>query len=187
MLRTNLSFLEYINQLKNSTLGKNNITYKTFLKGKKILFQGEKAHYVMLIKEGITKVFISEPNEKEYILEFLGKGEIIGEIELIRKIPCLCNVEAMTDVTVYTIQISYFENLLKTDLALNNLLNDEFAQRIVNTCKRASYQQLYTTEHNLGKLLDMLQKQEIEISKEEMAAYLGITIRSLNRAFKNLK
>lgn len=32
----------------------------------------------MIVKEGITKCFFTEDNDKEYILEFLGKGEIIG-------------------------------------------------------------------------------------------------------------
>ncbi|WP_434086991.1 cyclic nucleotide-binding domain-containing protein [Sphingobacterium faecium] len=37
-------------------------------------------------------------NDKEYIVEFLGKGEIVGEIELLRKMPCLCSIQATRDV-----------------------------------------------------------------------------------------
>lgn len=116
----------------------------------------------------------------------MGKGEIVGEIELIRNIPCLCNIEAMTDVIVYAISIPYFTSLLKNEIGLNNLLLEVFAERIVNTSSRASYQQLYTTEYTLAKLLELQSKQEIEISREDKAAYLGITIRSLNRALKSL-
>lgn len=74
--------------------------------------------------------------------------------------------------------------MAKSDLKLNNLLLDVFAERIINTASRASYQQLYTIEHSLGKLLELQSKQEISISKEDMASYLGVTVRSLNRAFK---
>jgi len=81
---------------------------------------------------------------------------------------------------------NYFAGLLKTDLKVNNLLLDTFAERIINTASRASYQQLYTIEHSLGKLLELQSKQEISISKEDMASYLGVTVRSLNRAFKRL-
>ena len=100
--------------------------------------------------------------------------------------PCLCSIEAITEVTVYSMSIPYFQSLIKNDLSLNNLLLDVFAERIVNTSSRASYQQLHTTEHTLSQLLEV-KSREMEISKEDMAAYLGITVRSLNRALKELQ
>ncbi|ASK29008.1 Crp/Fnr family transcriptional regulator [Chryseobacterium sp. T16E-39] len=186
MLRTNHAFLSYLEQLYANRRRTDDIVIKSFSKGKRILTQNESSSTIMLINDGITKCYFAEENEKEYIIEFLGKGEIIGEIEFIKNINCLCSIEAITDVTVYAISISYFRSLIKTDLILNNLLLDVFAERIVNTSTRASYQQLYTTEHTLAKLLELQSKQEIEISKEDQAAYLGVTIRSLNRALKAL-
>lgn len=184
MLRTNQSFLDYVQELYEQQERKEDIIVKQYTKGKKLFFQNEKATKIMLIKKGITKCFFTEDNDKEYILEFLGKGEIIGEIEFIRKISCLCNIEAMTDVTVYTIAPHYFSELIKSDLKLNNLLLDVFAERIINTASRASYQQLYTIDHSLSKLLELQSKQKIFISKDDMASYLGVTVRSLNRALK---
>lgn len=186
MLRTNQLFLNYQENLYEKQQRKEDIVVRSFSKGDRIFTQGEIPSKIMLIKEGITKCFFVEENDKEYIVEFLGKGEIIGDIELIRNICCLCSIEAITDVTVYAIAIPYFRTLIKTDLSLNNLLLDIFAERIVNTSKRASYQQLYTAEHTLSQLLELQKKEGIEISKEDMAAYLGITVRSLNRTLKNL-
>ncbi len=186
MLRTNQSFLAYAAQLYELQKRKENIIVKHYTKGERLLSQNERSAKVLLIKEGLTKCFFTEENDKEYILEFLGKGEIVGEIEVIRNIPCLCNIEAMTDVRVYAFTIPFFRLLLESDLTLNNLLLDVFAERIVNTASRASYQQLYTTEHSLSKLLALQSRQGMSISKEDMAAYLGITIRSLNRALKTL-
>jgi CRP-like cAMP-binding protein len=184
MLRTNQAFSAYIKTLYETQQRKENIVIKSFPKGKNLLTQHERQSKVMLIKKGITKCFFSEENGKEYILEFLGEGEIIGEIEAIRNTPCLCNIQAMTDVEVYAISIPYFSELVKSSLELNNLLLNVFVERIVNTSSRASYQQLYTTEHSLAKLLELQSRQDIEISKEDMAAYLGVTVRSLNRAMK---
>lgn len=186
MLRTNQFFLDYLEQLYLKQMRKEDIVIKSFPKGKRLFEQHEKVTKIMLIKEGITKCFFTEENDKSYIVEFLSRGEILGEIELIRKIPCLCSIEAITDVVVYAISLPYFSSLLSTDIHLNNLLLDVFAGRIVNTSSRASYQQLYTTEYTLIKLLDLQEKHDIEISREEKAAYLGITIRSLNRALKEL-
>ncbi|WP_353096477.1 Crp/Fnr family transcriptional regulator [Empedobacter brevis] len=187
MLRTNQSFLAYAEMLYEQQERKEAIVIKQYAKGQRLLNQDEAASKVMLVREGITKCFFTEGNEKEYILEFLGKGEIIGEIEFIRNIPCLCTIEAMTDVTVYAFSVSYFESLLKRDIGLNGILLNVFAERIVNTSSRASYQQLYTIEHSLTKLLDLQTKQSIKLSKEDMAAYLGVSVRSLNRGLKNIK
>lgn len=186
MLRTNQSFLAYTEERYLGQDRKEDIIVRTYGRGQRLLSQQEPVSRILLIKEGITKCFFSEENDKEYILEFLGKGEIIGEIELIRQIPCLCNIEAMTDVIVYAIAIPYFRYLLDTDFRLNGLLLNVFAERIVNTASRASYQQLYTVEHSLGKLLELQTKQDIVLSKDDMAAYLGISVRSLNRGLKNL-
>lgn len=186
MLRTNQPFLDYLEQLYIRQDHKGNIVLKPFEKGNKILTQNEISTKIMLIKSGITKCYFVEENDKEYIVEFLGKGEIVGEIEVIKNVPCLCSIEAITEVTVYSMSIPYFQSLIKNDLTLNNLLLDVFAERIVNTSSRASYQQLHTTEHTLSQLLDV-KSREMEISKEDMAAYLGITVRSLNRALKELQ
>ncbi|KAA0130110.1 Crp/Fnr family transcriptional regulator [Chryseobacterium sp. SN22] len=186
MLRTNQPFLDYLEQLYTRPDHQGNIVLKPFEKGDKILTQNEISTKIMLIKSGITKCYFVEENDKEYIVEFLGKGEIVGEIEVIKNVPCLCSIEAITEVTVYSMSIPYFQSLIKNDLTLNNLLLDVFAERIVNTSSRASYQQLHTTEHTLSQLLEVKSK-EMEISKEDMAAYLGITVRSLNRALKELQ
>lgn len=184
MLRTNQSFLVYVQALYEQRQRKEDIIIKQYAKGQKLFFQNEKATKVMLIKEGIAKCFFTEDNDREYILEFLGKGEIIGEIEFIRKIVCLCNMEAMTDLMAYAIDPDYFSELIKNDLKLNNLLLNVFAERIIHTSSRASYQQLYTIEHSLGKLLELQSKQQIAISKDDMASYLGVSVRSLNRTLK---
>lgn len=187
MLRTNQLFINYVEDLYEKQVRKEDVIIRSFSKGERIFTQNEKPSKVMLIKEGITKCFFVEENDKEYIVEFLGKGEIIGEIELIRDISCLCSIEAVTDVIVYSVNILYFKTLIQSDLSLNNHLLNVFSERIVNTSRRASYQQLYAAEHTLAKLLELQKQQEIEISKEDMAAYLGITVRSLNRTLKNLE
>ncbi|MET0299907.1 MAG: Crp/Fnr family transcriptional regulator [Flavitalea sp.] len=185
MLRTNKAFFHHIEHLYNEEKLKQDVVIRNFRKGELLLEQDQPAKKVMLIREGITKCYFSEANDKEYIVEFLGQGEILSEIEVIRNTNCLCNIQAITDGSVFAISIPYFRKLIQTDLQLNNLLLNEFAERLVNTAKRASYQQLYPAEHNLAKLRALMETQKLQISKEDMSAYLGITLRSLNRALKS--
>ncbi|MBV8326570.1 Crp/Fnr family transcriptional regulator [Chryseobacterium sp.] len=186
MLRTNQTFLNYFKEIYKKDEARGNLELAFFSRGEKLLIQGQQVSRIMLIKEGIVKCYFAEENGKEYIVEFLGGGEILGEIELIKNTVCLCGIEALSEVVVYTAGHSYFKSLIENDIKLNHLLLDVFADRIINTSSRASYQQLYTIEHTLSQLLKMQAKQGMEISKENMAAYLGITVRSLNRILKNI-
>ena len=185
MLRTNTELLSYIDKLYQDRHV--DIRLQDFEKDSLLLRQGETNQRVFVIKDGIAKCFFLEENGKDYILEFMSKGQVLGEIEVIRKINCLCNVAALTALQVYAIPASVFKQLLAEDLNLNKILLEELAERIINTSSRASFQQLYTVEHGLTKLLALQKNQGIEITKEDMAAYLGITLRSLNRALKSLE
>ena len=187
MLRTNNAFLSFIEQLYNNQHHKEDIQLKEYSREQLILCQGERPAKVLLIKEGITTVDINEEGDRRFIVEFLGKGESIGEIEIVKNVTCLCNVRALTPVKAYAISIPYFTSLVEKDLAFNRFLLETFAERIINTSARASFQQLHTIEHSLTKLLELLKVQQMSISKEDMAAYLGITLRSLNRTLKKLK
>jgi CRP-like cAMP-binding protein len=187
MLRTNNAFLSYVEELYNTQPHKEDILLKEYFKGQLLLRQGERPAKVLLLKEGITTVDINEDGDRRFIVEFLGKGESVGEIEIIKNVTCLCNVRALTPVKAYAISIPYFISLLQKDLSFNRFVLETFAERIINTSARASFQQLHTVEHSLAKLLQLMKVQEMNISKEDMAAYLGITIRSLNRTLKKLK
>lgn len=186
MLRTNQSFLAYVSNLYEKQNRKEDIIVRSFEEGELLVSQNEEVNKVILLREGIVKCSLTEKNGKEYILEFSGSGEIIGELESIREVKALCTIEALTAVKVYSISIPYFKKLLKEDIVFNGFLLNVFAERISNTSSRASYQQLYTVEESLNRLLELQSEQDIKISKENMAAYLGVSVRSLNRSLKSL-
>ncbi|RDC54544.1 Crp/Fnr family transcriptional regulator [Pedobacter chinensis] len=186
MLRTNLDFLFFIERFCAENKD-SNIILKTFTSGFRFIEQGEKITNIYIIKDGITKCFISEENGKDFIIEFLGKGEIVGELEAIKKIDCLCNVEAISEVTAYAIPDHIFLSLTEKNSAFTKILLQELSTRIIQTSSRASFQQLYTLEYGLQKLLKLQTDEQISISKEDMAAYLGISVRSFNRTLQQLK
>ncbi|QPH38995.1 Crp/Fnr family transcriptional regulator [Pedobacter endophyticus] len=185
MLRTNLAFLSFIEKL-HSEQPDSGILVKSFSPGTRFINQGDKIANVYIVKDGITKCFISEENGKDFIIEFLGKGEIAGELEAIKKIDCLCNVETISEVTVYAIPNRIFMSLTDTNPAFTQMLMQELATRIIQTSSRASFQQLYALEYGVLKLLKLQTEAQISIAKEDMAAYLGISLRSFNRTLKQL-
>jgi CRP-like cAMP-binding protein len=186
MLRTNPEFLQFIQNLFAANQSQEAFAIRSYPRGSLILRQGSPAVRVSVIREGITKAYFSEENGKDFIIEFLGTGEILGDLEAVHNIPCLCTVEALTEVEVYSINMDFFRGMLQKDLTLNQLLLRAVSGRVINTSQRSSQQQLYTVEHAVKRLLELQSRQELHFSKEDMAAYLGITLRSLNRALKNL-
>lgn len=186
MLRTNVHLLSYVEQLYKEQTSKD-IILKEYPKGCFIFNQSEKSSKVIIIKEGFAKCFFSEKNGKDFIVEFLGEGEIAGEIEAIRNIQCLCHIEALSDIQVYQFSANTFRLLMKQNSQFNQLLINELAERIINTSSRASLQQVYSIKNGLHKLITLQERQRLRISKADMAAYLGVDIRSLNRVLKTIK
>ncbi|WP_316826242.1 Crp/Fnr family transcriptional regulator [Pedobacter miscanthi] len=185
MLRTNLTFLSFIERFCTEN-NEANITLKNFKAGYRFIEQGEKISNIYIIKDGISKCFISEENGKDFIIEFLGKGEVVGELEALKKINCLCNVAAISEVTAYVIPDYLFHSLISQSSEFTTILLQELSTRIIQTSTRASFQQLYTLEYALLKLLKLQADEHISISKEDMAAYLGISVRSFNRSLKQV-
>lgn len=187
MLRTNNELLSYVEQLHKDKNSSENIFLKSFSDNQLLLRQGALPQRVFVIKQGMVSCFISEDNGKDFIVEFLSGGEIVGEIEAMRNVGCICSVKALTSLEVYCLTIPFFKALLQKDLHFNKMLLQVLADRISNTSSRAAFQQLYTLEHGLAKLLELQSEQNINLSKEQMAAYLGVSVRSLNRGIKNIE
>ena len=187
MLRENPDFLEYIKGLYAEHSEERVIRQVNFAPKDFLMRQGSVLREAYVIAQGVCKISIEEENGKAYILEFLGKGEILGELELLRDTGCLCNVQALEHVCVYSLPKAYFFKLLETDFKLNHLMIQAFAERISNTSKKASFQKLYTLEDTLKEFMRLQVEQQLEVSKQDLAEYLGISVRSLNRTLKNME
>jgi CRP-like cAMP-binding protein len=83
--------------------------HKVICKRSKITFPDQAAPNVMLIQSGFTKCFFNEENDKEFIVEFLGKGNRRRNRKY-RQMPCLCNIEAITSVSAFVIPSAIFKN-----------------------------------------------------------------------------
>lgn len=186
MLFTNPDFSAYMEQLAGSSQG-GHIATRQYAPGAMLLRQGENIHHVYIIREGITKCYMREENGKDFIFEFLGQGEVTGELEVIRKAACLCTIEAITPVSAWAIPRDLFSSWLYKDATLNRLVMEELATRLAQTCIRASYQQIYPLEYGLLRFLVLIEQQELHLSKKDIAGYLAISVRSFNRTIKQLR
>ncbi|HWK03549.1 MAG TPA: Crp/Fnr family transcriptional regulator [Puia sp.] len=186
MIRTNLKLLQLMDSLAVSVHSKGALVQRSFPERQRLITQEHQHSSVYVIKSGIVKCYITEENGKDYILEFLGEGEVLGEMEALRHTPGMCTVEAVTPLIVYKMSNTQFGHFLRTQPDFNATVMELLATRLANTAIKGARQQLYTLSHTLRQLLSALNSQHITFTKQHLSEYLGISIRSLNRLLKNL-
>lgn len=160
------------------------ILLRHFPKGHSVIDQGAVPANVFVIKSGIVKCTFAD-QDKEFILEFMGEGEVLGEIEAICKAPAFSCVRTISEVSAYMIGKTSFTDLLARHATFNLAILETLAVKVANTATRNARQQLNTLEHNLANLMKMLESEQLPCTKQELADYLGITLRSLNRLLKD--
>lgn len=184
MVRKNQLLLNFIEKI----VSENDQVQVLYLEsGQKLMEQGRLIPACYIIKSGIVKCYISEENGKDYLLEILGAGEIVGELEMLQKSKSLSNVKAISATELYQIDQANFYALTELNKEFNQLLLSILAERLSRTAVRSSYQQVYPLTYNLVRLLQLFSNQELKITKNELSEYLGVSIRSLNRSMKQLR
>jgi CRP-like cAMP-binding protein len=186
MIRTNTELLEYIEELSNSTFEKY-FTKQIFDNQQTLIYQGKRVSSVYIIKNGLAKCYLTEENGNEFIQEFFAEGEIFGEIEILQKDLSFCSIQAISDLTVYQIPGDDFQELLIKDQKFNQLILKSLASKIRYKAIRHAYNQTFPIEAKLLRLKEQFPELTQKISKADIANYLGITLRSLNRTINELK
>lgn len=185
MITTNLQLRNLMEELTGNENTGNAITLRTLQPKQRLIVQDQALQSVYIIRSGVTKCFITENNERDYILDFLGEGEILGEIEAIRHTRATCTIEAITPLTVYAMSSVQFHHFFKTQPAFGSVVLELIAARLARISEKAARQQLYTLSEILPQLLSALESQQITFTKQDLSEYLGISVRSLNRLLKD--
>lgn len=182
MIRTNKELLDYVRKKCDS----DTITELIFPLSHTIIEQNKKVNAVYIIKAGIAKCFLTDENGDDFVEEFFGEGEIVGEIEIINNQLSFCKISALTELSVYKISASSFNDLLDKDKIFNQLILRALATKIQYTALRHTHNQLHDVEANVLKLQREFPEIFHAIPKLDIANYLGITLRSLNRVLRHL-
>ena len=183
MIRINEKFLDYITKLEASDPSKEIIKVEAAV-GTPLIKQKTNVLFVYIIKKGLTKCYLTEDTGNDFIQEFFGKGEVFGELEVITGEFSFCTIEALTTVECYRIPKKAFLKLIKEDFVFNSLVMNLMATKIRYTALRHSYNQSHIIEDRLKGLHQNIPDLFARITKNDIANYLGVTIRSLNRAIK---
>lgn len=185
MIRTNKELFGYITKLFQSGSASSFIEHH-FAPMEDILIEGKNVYSVYILKSGIVKCYLTTDTGNTFIQEFFGEGELFGELELMDDSYSYCTIKAMDEVTVYKIQKSDFLKLLNQDKKFNRLFINALISKLKYKATRHSYNQSHTIEDKLTRLKMKFPELEKVISKQDIADYLGITLRALNRTMKTM-
>ncbi|WP_421976130.1 Crp/Fnr family transcriptional regulator [Roseivirga seohaensis] len=187
MIRINYEFLDLIENLRENPEYQSLITAHNFKSGHVILDQNSKVNNVYMVKEGLTKCYLTEDTGKDFIQEFFGPGEIFGELEIFSETYSFCAIETVSQVSLYKITHKGFVELLKKHKEFNWLMLKSLASKVKYKAIRHSFNQSHNTETNLMRLKSEHENIYSLIPKKDLANYLGVTERNLNRAINRLK
>ena len=185
MIRVNSTFLDYVQRL-NQGIHKTLIQENEVEPGEVILAQRTKVFSVFIVKSGLAKCYLTEDTGADFIQEFFGEGEVFGELEILNNDFSFCTIQAVSKVSYFKINKIDFLKLLKEDPAFNMLVLQLMATKIRYTALRHSYNQSHALEDKVKRLIKEYPNLLNTISKKDIANYLGITLRSLNRVLKGI-
>jgi len=164
-----------------------------FNKDEQIFVQGDKADAVFNIVSGVVTVYRTRTNG-DYVISFLHPGDLFG---LSEEGHYLNTAKAATSVTVYKIPLPAFRRILDTNADLDvdiivKLCEDlREAQRhaLVLAQRRAATRLamfLELQEHLQSASGEAVSEINLPMDRSSVAAYLGLTLAALGRAFRTL-
>ncbi|MFL1896079.1 Crp/Fnr family transcriptional regulator [Aquimarina sp. 2-A2] len=185
MIRSNATLLEYIS--KPTFLKKwRTITQTRHEPSAVIIDQQSRSNSVYIIKRGMTKCFLTEDTGIDFIQEFFGAGELFGEIEFFTQSTNFCSVVTVSETEVFKFENNLFKLLLDTDRQFNSLVMQALAMKVKYKAIRHAYNQSHRIEDKVLRLKKEYPLLFDKLQKKDIANYLGITMRSLNRALNML-
>lgn len=186
MIRINKDLVDYVKILSRAK-EEDVVIEQKYSPTQVVLAQRKRVFAVYILKSGIAKCYMTEDTGVDFIQEFFGEGEIFGEVEMFNDETSFCSIEAITEVSVFKIPLEKFHELIDHDERFRKLILKSLASKVKYAAIRHSYNQSHTIEANLLRLKKQFPSLNETISKIDIANYLGITERSLNRTLNQLR
>ena len=123
-------FLNYFSENEKSPFFRE-MTYKHIKAGERFITQGQVGEVAYIIQRGSCLIII-EKNGKLYPADHIGMGDIVGEMALLTGEPRSAHVEAQTDMEVWVLNKTMFENISKEDSELMEFMTEIVADRFAS-------------------------------------------------------
>ncbi len=166
---------------------------KSFSKNTVLINEGDRSDALYVILDGQVKVYASDENGKEVILNIQGPGEYFGELALIDEVPRSASVMTLKSSRLAFVSRESFEACLVENPALALKLVRSLTQRIRSLTEVVKNLALHDVYGRVARtLLKLAQKQdgqfviEQRLTHQDIANMVGASREMVSRIMKDL-
>lgn len=188
----NITVFAGLDDQQLAVLGAHVLT-RRYPKNTVIIQEGDEASALYVIESGQAKVYLSNEDGKEVIINMLGEGEIFGELALIDDAPRSASVKTTKPTHLAVISRTGFKQLLAshTDIALRLLVDVTRRVRLLSESIRSLA--LLDVYGRVAKvLLDLAQEHDGQLiirekpTQQDIANRVGASREMVARIMKDL-
>jgi len=162
--------------------------------GQVLFTEGEPSEHLYLVRSGRLRIVVVSPRGEELTLSVLGPGTTLGELWVIDRQPRSASAEAVGPVELLAITADDARSVLEADSAILMAAAVELAAHVRRLTGSASDLVFLDLPRRLAKLLLAEARPGADgglhvvtgMSQSGLAARLGVTRQSLNRALAGL-
>ena len=190
---------EFIRELNHSGIIKldvENYDSEQYLKKQLLYSEGKRPRFLYYVKSGKLKTFRIHEDGKEYITNLYSEGDYVGYIALLENTVYEETAEILEDSLIVAINKDDFLNSIYNDMTIAG----KFIKLITNNVRDKEDRLLHLAYDSLRKrvakaLVEISAKfnkpeseiQQIDISREDIAQYVGTATESLIRTLSDFK
>lgn len=166
---------------------------RTYPKNTIIISEGDDSDSLYAVLSGKVKVYLSDDDGREIIINILGEGEYFGELALLDDAPRSASVMTLEETKLVVISKSAFENCLSKNPQLSLHIIRELSKRMRNLTQNVKSLALMDVYGRVARtLLDMAEpsgeKLEIrqKLTQRDIASMVGASREMVSRILKDL-
>lgn len=118
-----------------------------------IFESGENLEYYYLLVDGKIKIYYPFENGKSMTLKFYKDFNTIGDLELLKGIPILCNIDAVEDTFLIAIPSTILREKHFDNVKLLHHLVDSLSEKLYGTINNSSYNFVYPLINRVASYL----------------------------------
>ncbi len=166
---------------------------RTYPKHAVVVTEGDDSRCFYLIREGRVKIYVSDEQGREAILNTQGPGEYFGELSLIDEAPRSASIMTLEPTKLQSVSYADFQRCLETNPALAMKLVRGMARRVrdlTELVKNLALNDVYgRISRTLAKLASERDGQliiERPITHQELANMVGASREMVSRIMREL-
>lgn len=161
-------------------------------RGQVLFVEGDPSEHLFVVERGRLKVTVGSARGQELLLQVVGPGGAVGELSVVDRLPRSAGATALDDLSLWCLPAEPLRGLLSRSPALCLALAEDLAAQVRRLTGASADLVFLDLPRRLAKLLVALDEGEgppglAGMAQAEVAAHLGVTRQTLNRALARLQ